>query len=391
MALTWKAPNYTGSLLSAPSTGRSIVFTQPAIPKKQTLTWKAPNYTGSLISTPAPAKATTKTTAKPTTKKTTTTSRAATPVYQTVAAPSALAPAPASVNLDDLIKKYYDQTSGDVNTLYDKQKSSQLAALKAQRDAAIGQTKQDYYDKKNQADVVNSQNLQKLREIMAANGVSSSGENLTLNAQANSDRQNSLNTLNNEEQAKINDWNNPSRDQAIVDQVEAARTQALLNAKQNAWTRAWNEYGFNNLNAQQLASLGLNKYQIDASNASSSASNQALLDYYNSLGFNGGSGGGGFQSDLSQAIAKGVPASWAGALSELVRRESSYNSNAKNPKSSAYGYAQFLNSTRANYEKKTGLNYSNPVNQLIMMAQYVKDRYGTPQAALAFWDKNKYY
>lgn len=38
-----------------------------------------------------------------------------------------------------------------------------------------------------------------------------------------------------------------------------------------------------------------------------------------------------------------------------------------------------------------GLNYSNPVDQLIMMAQYVKDRYGTPEKALQFWDKNKWY
>ena len=87
----------------------------------------------------------------------------------------------------------------------------------------------------------------------------------------------------------------------------------------------------------------------------------------------------------------GVPASWATALTELVGRESSWSPTAKNPKSTAHGYAQFLNATRSNYEKKTGLNYSNPVHQLVMMAEYVKDRYGTPEKALAFWDKNKWY
>jgi hypothetical protein len=100
----------------------------------------------------------------------------------------------------------------------------------------------------------------------------------------------------------------------------------------------------------------------------------------------------GFNNDLSAAFSRSsFPAEWAGALTELVRRESSFNPNAKNPKSTAYGYAQFLNSTRANYEKKTGLSYNDPVNQLVMMMQYVKDRYGTPQAALNFWDKNKWY
>jgi len=78
-------------------------------------------------------------------------------------------------------------------------------------------------------------------------------------------------------------------------------------------------------------------------------------------------------------------------LPELVGRESSWSSAAKNPNSTAHGYGQFLDSTRRNYEKKTGLDYDNPVHQLAMMAQYVKDRYGTPDKALAFWDKNKWY
>lgn len=87
----------------------------------------------------------------------------------------------------------------------------------------------------------------------------------------------------------------------------------------------------------------------------------------------------------------GVSAAWAPILTEIVKRESSFNPKAKNPKSTAHGYAQFLNSTRANYEKKTGLNYDDPVHQLVMMAQYVKDRYKTPAAALAFWNKNHWY
>jgi hypothetical protein len=335
--------------------------------------------------------------------------------YQTVQAPQA-APvpvAPPAPTLDDLINKYYSQSTGDVNSLYDKQKQTQLDQLKTQRDAAIGKinqqqdaTKKDYYNQRNQADVVNAQNVQKLREIMAANGVSASGENLTLNAQANSDRLNALNSLNQQEQAKMNDyasqitdWNNPARDQAITNQIEAARTQALLNAKQSAYNRAWNEYGFGNMSAAQQAQLAMSKYNLDATNAANSASSQGLLDYYNSLGFNSGSGGGGttasgnaaYQTNVQKAIQKGLDPSWVPVMSQIVQRESSFNPNAKNPTSTAYGYGQFLASTRAQYEKKTGLSYSDPVNQLIMMSQYIKDRYGTPQNALNFWLKNKWY
>jgi SLT domain-containing protein len=94
---------------------------------------------------------------------------------------------------------------------------------------------------------------------------------------------------------------------------------------------------------------------------------------------------------MSAAVKKGLPQEWVPLLSEIVKRESSFNPNAKNPNSSAYGYGQFLSSTRQQYEKKTGLSYDDPVNQLVMMGQYVKDRYGTPAKALAFWKKNHWY
>lgn len=99
-----------------------------------------------------------------------------------------------------------------------------------------------------------------------------------------------------------------------------------------------------------------------------------------------------FVGHLTSAVTSGsIPKNWALGLAELVGRESSWNPSAKNKSSSAHGYGQFLSATRAQYEKKMGLNYSNPTHQLIMMAQYVKDRYGTPEKALAFWDKNRWY
>ena len=99
-----------------------------------------------------------------------------------------------------------------------------------------------------------------------------------------------------------------------------------------------------------------------------------------------------FGSHLTAAINKtGMPSSWAPYLAELFGRESGWNPNAKNPNSTAHGYAQFLNSTRADYEKRYGISYTSPVNQLILGIHYVKDRYGDPIKALKFWDKNKWY
>lgn len=99
-----------------------------------------------------------------------------------------------------------------------------------------------------------------------------------------------------------------------------------------------------------------------------------------------------FKKHLNDAISKGVPASWATAMTELVGRESTWNPSVKNGSSSAQGYAQFLSSTIKNYKKRyPNLDYSKPRDQLILMYHYIKDRYGTPEKALKYWDKHNYY
>jgi hypothetical protein len=98
---------------------------------------------------------------------------------------------------------------------------------------------------------------------------------------------------------------------------------------------------------------------------------------------------------MQQAIqGKGnlaVPFAEAKALTELIGRESSWNSTAKNPSSSAYGFGQFLTATRQAYERQTGLSYSDPVNQILMTYKYCKERYGSVANALNFWDAHKWY
>jgi hypothetical protein len=99
-----------------------------------------------------------------------------------------------------------------------------------------------------------------------------------------------------------------------------------------------------------------------------------------------------YKRDLAQAAARaGIPASQIPAFNWVIQHESSFNPRAKNPTSTAYGYGQFLASTRRDYERRMGLNYNNPVDQLIMTYQYMKDRYGSPQGAKAFWQKNHWY
>lgn len=100
-----------------------------------------------------------------------------------------------------------------------------------------------------------------------------------------------------------------------------------------------------------------------------------------------------FKRHLREAMRRAnIPESWAEPLTELIYRESSWRPNADNPRSTAYGYGQFLDSTREAYERKTGLEYEgHPVNQIILTAQYIKDRYGNPWNALAFHDQNNWY
>jgi hypothetical protein len=169
----------------------------------------------------------------------------------------------------------------------------------------------------------------------------------------------------------------------------------LLNAISKRWTgfdkkaSASTSVNFSNNSKGSGASGGLQLGTIDPTKWASAAKSIAgsLSSAYKKY-----SGYAAYTTHLAAAMVKGgFSAGWAPLITEIVKRESGFNPNAKNPTSTAHGYAQFLKSTRSNYEKKYGLSYSNPVNQLVLMMHYVQDRYKTPANALAFWNKNHWY
>lgn len=76
------------------------------------------------------------------------------------------------------------------------------------------------------------------------------------------------------------------------------------------------------------------------------------------------------------------------ALLELWACESGWDNTAQNPYSTAYGMAQFLDQTWAQYGcSKT----SDPAEQIRCGLRYVQQRYGTPAAALAHHHANNWY
>lgn len=109
-----------------------------------------------------------------------------------------------------------------------------------------------------------------------------------------------------------------------------------------------------------------------------------------------GSGQGSGLSIVSQATSQaGVPASWADdpALWKVLMLESSstpasLNSTEQNPTSSAYGAFQFLNGTWNGY---TYPKTSNPLQQAVDGLEYIKSRYGSPEAALQHENQYHWY
>lgn len=93
---------------------------------------------------------------------------------------------------------------------------------------------------------------------------------------------------------------------------------------------------------------------------------------------------------LVKAVAKNY--GWDGgaewnALYALIQKESSWNPNAQNPHSTAYGLFQFLDSTWRGYGPKT----SNPTLQAQYGLRYIRDRYRDPIGAWNFHRSHNWY
>ena len=97
----------------------------------------------------------------------------------------------------------------------------------------------------------------------------------------------------------------------------------------------------------------------------------------------------GEQAYKDHALARlGGDATQFGCLEQLWERESGWNPNAQNPSSTAYGIAQFLDSTWAG----TGIaKTSDPFLQVDAGLIYIENRYGSPCAAWDHFQANNWY
>ncbi|ASW89587.1 transglycosylase SLT domain-containing protein [Mycobacterium marseillense] len=95
-------------------------------------------------------------------------------------------------------------------------------------------------------------------------------------------------------------------------------------------------------------------------------------------------------SVFNAMINAGFPASEFSAVDSIVSRESSWNPGATNPSSGAYGLFQFLGHQGDKYGALGGYS-GDPGQQATAGMAYIKDRYGTPSNAKAFWDSHGWY
>ncbi|WP_407857677.1 tape measure protein [Enterococcus hailinensis] len=95
---------------------------------------------------------------------------------------------------------------------------------------------------------------------------------------------------------------------------------------------------------------------------------------------------GGHQNWMKQAGFK--PSEYA-AIDYIVNHESSWNPQATNPGSGAYGLPQSLPASKL---ASAGSDWrTNPITQLKWMRNYVNERYGGANGALSFWKRNHWY
>ena len=84
-----------------------------------------------------------------------------------------------------------------------------------------------------------------------------------------------------------------------------------------------------------------------------------------------------------------VPAAQYASFSKIVEHESHWNHTATNSSSGAYGLVQALPASKMS---SAGSDWkTNPATQIKLGLNYMNERYGSPNAAWAFWQANGWY
>lgn len=148
---------------------------------------------------------------------------------------------------------FMSDTQKYLQDLYSNRLSAGTTQLNNTRDTALQglnlqktQSQQTAYDNRNSADVQNVQAGQRLRELMAEQGLTSSGDNVSATVGLQAARQNSLNDINRQEGNQLQDLSQKgalisnqaaSNQQALQQELDAQRAQALQQLTQYADTR----------------------------------------------------------------------------------------------------------------------------------------------------------
>lgn len=103
---------------------------------------------------------------------------------------------------------------------------------------------------------------------------------------------------------------------------------------------------------------------------------------------------------LSSGLKKAVQSAaakygWTGSewnnLNELIQRESSWNPKAQNPTSTAWGLFQFLDMHWGPGKYLPRGRSSSTQEQIAGGLKYIRDRYGSPSAAIAHHNRMNWY
>ncbi|MEU9187847.1 transglycosylase SLT domain-containing protein [Streptomyces sp. NPDC048484] len=94
-------------------------------------------------------------------------------------------------------------------------------------------------------------------------------------------------------------------------------------------------------------------------------------------------------AEVQEMARSMVPADQFQCFSRIVDHESSWNYQADNPTSDAYGLVQALPGSKMS---SAGADWAtNPATQIKWGLSYMDDRYGSPCGAWDFWQANNYY